>query len=347
MAACGVERARACTAHRLVACRRFATCQWCARQPMRPAADTGAPAAAARAGISRVPQDGQIDLSASAGEHRAPFLPDPAGASTEPAVGYGGGLARGMFADAAQAQRAARAISRPNISGHRGVCHGEWNEGRRCRRLEPRRIDEAPEETPAGRRRRSERSISISTAWGLTAESLDEPVSYSLDFSGRGRCRGGGSCAPTPRGGSRIPLRVRERRAESSMAIRRFPALPTPASRVDVSAPGAASTEYDSRDNTLHAHARRVFAETFYMLSREDLGASEDFERRQPGCSWAGSRSRDRVTFGLRGDYQWSSEERLFWAYIKLRGGAMRPGENGIGGRKPKKAWQAHGRWSL
>lgn len=66
---------------------------------------------------------------------------------------------------------------------------------------------------------------------------------------------------------------------------------------------------------------RRMFAETVLLASREDLGASVDFGRfQQVVVFW--HRVRDDITFEMRGDYQWVSDDAPFFLrpYVRLRG---------------------------
>ena len=93
--------------------------------------------------------------------------------------------------------------------------------------------------------------------------------------------------------------------------------------------------EFDSRNN-LFTPTRGMFAESVYLASREDLGATEEFERVSAGGDglvplW------ERWTLGLRGDYQWASEGTPFFLrpYIKLRGveaDALPGRRHGVGG---------------
>ena len=92
-----------------------------------------------------------------------------------------------------------------------------------------------------------------------------------------------------------------------------------------------------------------MFAESVYLASREDLGATEEFERfQQVVMGWLPMG--DRWTLGLRGDYQWASEGTPFFLrpYIKLRGvEAMRYQGDDMASVEVEARWQARGRWSL
>ena len=284
----------------------------------------------------RDPQDGQIDLSSFLATPRA-FLPIPL-VITEPAVGYGGGLA-GMFVRP-QKKSGSEGFSRPDISviaafatenGTKGVFGGDssrWMDGRL--------------KTLVGG---GTGNINLDFyGLGPGDDSLDEPVSYSLDFSAailQGNWELGRD-SPWALGLRYVYANVEPRLDDEPL----FPGL-ADGIEVDVSAPGAI-LEFDSRDN-LFTPTRGGYAETFYMLSREDLGASEDFERfQQVLMGWFPIS--DRVTFGLRGDYQWSSDGTPFFLrpYIKLRGvPAMRFQGKEMASAEAEVRWQVHGRWSL
>ena len=123
----------------------------------------------------RDPQDGQIDISGFLASPRA-FLPIPL-VITEPAVGYGGGLA-GMFIRP-RPKAGGEGFSRPNMSmvaafgtenGTKGAFAGDasrWFDGRLKTLLGG----------GAGK-------VNLDFyGLGPDDESLDDPVSYSLDFS--------------------------------------------------------------------------------------------------------------------------------------------------------------------
>ena len=85
------------------------------------------------------------------------------------------------------------------------------------------------------------------------------------------------------------------------------------------------------------------------MASRDELGATEEFERfQQVVMGWLPIG--DKVTLGLRGDYQWSSDGTPFFLrpYIKLRGvEAMRYQGDDMASAEVEARWQVRGRWSL
>jgi hypothetical protein len=131
--------------------------------------------------------------------------------------------------------------------------------------------------------------------------------------------------------------------------LRDEPQFPGLADSVDmkISAP-AAVLEFDSR-NSLFTPTRGAFAESVYLVSREDFGATEEFERfQQVVMGWLPLA--DNWTLGLRGDYQWSSDGTPFFLrpYIKLRGvQAMRYQGDEMASVEVEARWQARGRWSL
>jgi hypothetical protein len=92
-----------------------------------------------------------------------------------------------------------------------------------------------------------------------------------------------------------------------------------------------------------------MFAESVYMMSRESLGATEEFERfQQVVMGWLPLG--EQVTLGLRGDYQWSSDGTPFFLrpYIKLRGvQAMRYQGDEMASAEIEARWQMRERWSL
>jgi hypothetical protein len=114
-----------------------------------------------------------------------------------------------------------------------------------------------------------------------------------------------------------------------------------------ISAP-AAVLEFDSRNN-LFTPTRGMFAESVYLASREELGASEDFERfQQVVMGWLPLA--DDWTLGLRADYQWAAQGTPFFLrpYIKLRGvEAMRYQGDEMASVEAEARWQFRGRWSL
>jgi hypothetical protein len=91
-----------------------------------------------------------------------------------------------------------------------------------------------------------------------------------------------------------------------------------------------------------------VYAESLYLASRENLGASRDFERfQQVLMGWLPIG--EKVTFGLRADYQWASTGTPFFLrpYIELRGvPAMRFQGDEMASIEGEVQWRVRGRWS-
>jgi hypothetical protein len=284
----------------------------------------------------RDPADGQIDLSAFLAKPRA-FLPVPL-IVTEPAVGYGGGLA-GMFVRPRK-EAGGEGYARPNMSivGGMATENGTWGAfagdsshwfGDRVQTLAA---------LGTGR-------INLDFyGLGDTTDSLDDAVSYSLDFS---LALVQASWKPKPKTPWSLGFRYVYSQVEPHLEdTPRFPGL-LDSIDMKISAP-AAVLEYDSRNN-LFTPTDGVFAESVYLVSREGLGATEDFERFQQvlmgwiplGGKW---------TLGMRGDYQWSSEGTPFFLrpYIKLRGvAAMRYQGDEMASTEVEARWQVRGRWSL
>jgi hypothetical protein len=180
---------------------------------------------------------------------------------------------------------------------------------------------------------------------GDASDSLDEAVSYQLDFS---LAMFQGSWKPKDKSPWSIGLRYVFSKVEPKLDedTSQFPGLVDDID-IKISAP-AAVLEYDSRNN-LFTPTRGLFAESVYLISREDFGASEDFERfQQVVMGWIPFN--DKWTLGMRGDYQWSSEGTPFFLrpYIKLRGvAAMRYQGDEMASAEAELRWQFKGRWSL
>jgi len=284
----------------------------------------------------RDPEDGQIDLSSFLAKPRA-FLPVPI-IVTEPAVGYGGGVA-GMFVrprkDAGEA-----GFARPNVSIAGGIAteNGTWAGfagdsshwmGERVQTL-----------AAVGG---GELNLDF-YGLGNNSASLDQPVSYKLDFA---LTLVQANWKPRDKSPWSIGMRYIYSQVEPSLDG--DPLIPGLIDKIDmkISAP-AAVLEYDSRNN-LFTPTRGIFAETIYLASRDELGATEEFERAQQVImGWLALG--DKVTLGLRGDYQWSSDGTPFFLrpYIKLRGvEAMRYQGDEMASAEAEARWQVHGRWSL
>jgi hypothetical protein len=158
---------------------------------------------------------------------------------------------------------------------------------------------------------------------GNNSDSLDQPVSYQLDFS---LAMLQGDWKLQPKSPWSFGLRYVYSKVEPKLRGEQPPQFPTLVDKtdIDISAP-AGVLEYDSRDN-LFTPTRGMYAESVILASREELGSSQDFERfQQVVMGWMPVAQ--NWTLGLRGDYQWSSEHTPFFMrpYIKLRGvAAMR-----------------------
>jgi hypothetical protein len=216
----------------------------------------------------RDPQDGKIDLSAFLAHPRA-FLPIPL-AVTEPAVGYGGGLA-GMFVRPRK-DAGSEGYARPNMSLVGGIAteNGTWA------------AFAGDSSHWMGDRVQSLAAVGFGDLnldfYGLgdVSESLDQPISYSLEFS---LAMLQGNWKPKPKSPWSLGLRYIYSKVEPKLdddAL--FPGL---LDRVDIeiSAPGGI-LEYDSRDN-LFTPTRGIYSESFVLVARESFGASQDFERFQ------------------------------------------------------------------
>ncbi|HEX6397165.1 MAG TPA: hypothetical protein VFZ95_07065 [Steroidobacteraceae bacterium] len=284
----------------------------------------------------RDPQDGKFDLSKFLAQPRA-FLPVPL-IVTEPAVGYGGGVA-GMFVRPRK-DAGSEGFARPNMSVAGGLAteNGTWMAfaGDSSHWLDERLQTLA---AFAG----GQLNLDF-YGLGDASDSLDQAVSYELDFS---LALIQGNWKPKAKSPWSLGMRYIYSKVEPKLDD--DPLFPGLADRiaVTISAP-AAILEYDSRDN-LFTPTRGIFSESLYLLSREELGASEDFERFQQvvmgwiplGEDW---------TLGMRGDYQWSSDGTPFFLrpYIKLRGvAAMRYQGDEMASAEVEARWQFRPRWSL
>jgi hypothetical protein len=305
-----------------------------AEEPASPAAAAAQPSPAGSK--LRDPEDGQIDLSTLLATPRR-FLPIPI-VVTEPAVGYGGGLA-GMFIRPRKAA-GSEGFARPNMSIVAGIAteNGTWAAfaGDSSHWLDERLQSLAAAGTG---------HVNLDFyGLGSSSDSLDEPIRYSLDFS---LALLQGSWKLKPKSDWSIGLRYIYSQVEPKLRDEPlFPGL-VDSTEMKISAP-AAVLEYDSRNN-LFTPTRGMFAESVYLASREELGASEEFERfQQVVMGWLPLA--DRWTLGLRGDYQWASEGTPFFLrpYIKLRGvEAMRYQGDEMASVEVEARWQARGRWSL
>ncbi len=285
----------------------------------------------------RDPEDGQIDLSKFLAEPRA-FLPIPL-IVTEPAVGYGGGLA-GMFVRPRK-QEGNEGYLRPNMSIVGGIAteNGTWAG---FAGDSSRWFDDRVQTLAAGGGGKLNLDF---YGLGDRAPSLDQPVSYSLDFT---LLLLQGDWKPAPKSHWSLGLRYVYAEVKPSLrdAPAQFPGL-LDGEDVKISAP-AGVVEYDSRNN-LFTPTSGVYAESVYLMSSEDLGSTADFQRfQQVVMGWIPLN--DKWTLGMRADYQWASEDTPFFLrpYIDLRGvPAMRYQGDEMASTEFEARWQFRGRWSL
>jgi hypothetical protein len=284
----------------------------------------------------RDPQDGQFDLGSFLAHPRA-FLPIPL-VVTEPAVGYGGGLA-GMFVRPRR-DAGGEGYARPNMSIAGGIAteNGTWAAfagdsshwvGDRLQTL-----------AAAGYGQLNLDFYGL----GDARESLDAPVSYSLQFS---LALIQGNWQPRPKSPWSFGARYIYSKVQPSLdEDAPLPGLVDPVD-VEISAP-AGVLEFDSRDN-LFTPTRGIYSESSILVSRQSFGASDDFERfQQVLMGWIPLG--DDWTLGMRGDYQWSSDGTPFFLrpYIKLRGvPAMRYQGDEMASTEIEARWRVRGRWSL
>ena len=283
------------------------------------------------------PEDGQLDVSKFL-ENPHGFLPIPI-VVTEPAVGYGGGVA-GMFLRPRK-EAGAEGWARPDISGvgafatengTKGAFAGDasrWMDGR-LRTL----VGAATGEVNLD-------------FYGLGSglSSLDRKVRYNLQFSGAVAQATWQLAPKSPwAAGMRYVyadvdphLRDADTQLSAGLADR---------SRVTVSAP-TAILEYDTRDNVF-TPTHGIYAESSLAVSREALGSSDEFERfQQIVMGW--QPLAHGVTIGARGNYAWSSDGTPFFLrpFVQLRGvPAMRYQGDQTASVEVEARWRVMGRWS-
>jgi hypothetical protein len=179
---------------------------------------------------------------------------------------------------------------------------------------------------------------------GLDRSSLDQKVRYSLQFTGA-VAQANWQLAPQ----SPWAVGLRYVYANVDPKLRDEPAFPglTDRLRVKVSAP-TAIVEFDTRDN-IFTPTRGIYAETSYLVSRQALGSSDDFERlQQVLIGWHSLQH--NLTLGARADYAWSSKGTPFFLrpFIQLRGvPAMRYQGDQMASAELEARWQFYGRWSV
>jgi hypothetical protein len=320
-----------------------ATAIGAAQEPSEPLGSTAtasdmAQPAEKRTGRDRFidPDDQQLDLSYFLENPRG-FLPIPI-IVTEPAVGYGGGMA-GMFLRPRE-EAGAEGWARPDISAVGAIAtqNGTWAAfaGDSSRWFDSRL------KTLVGA---GTGMVNLDFyGLGSTKAESDQGVRYSLTFTGA-VVQANWQVAPK----SPWSLGLRYVRADVEPTLRDAPAFPGLADRirVNISAP-TAIIEFDTRDSVF-TPTRGLYAETSWMASRKALGASEDFERFEQILIGYQPLARD-VTLGARGDYAWSSSGTPFFLrpFVVLRGvPAMRYQGDQVASVEAEARWQFSGRWSV
>jgi hypothetical protein len=281
-------------------------------------------------------EDGMFDVSSFLEDPRG-FLPVPI-VVTEPAVGYGGG-AVGMFLRPRR-EAGSEGWARPNISAIGGLAteNGTWAAfaGDTSRWLDGRLRTLAGGGTG---------NIHLDFyGFGADRGDVNRAVRYSLQFSGA-------VAQVNWQVQSRSPWAVGVRYVYANVdpRLREEPIFPGLAdrARVTVSAP-TAILEYDTRDNVF-TPTRGVYAESAYLVSRETLGATTDFERfDQILMAWQ-ALPHD-VTLGARINYARASGGTPFFLrpFIALRGVPdVRYQGDEIVSLELEGRWQFQGRWSI
>jgi hypothetical protein len=282
------------------------------------------------------PEDGQLDVSDFL-EHPRGFLPIPI-VVTEPAVGYGAGVAGMFLRPRKEAGEEGWAFPDISVVGGFATENGTWGAfaGDSSRWLDGRLRTLAGGGT-------GQANLDF---YGLGSDrgEFDQKVRYSLQFTAV-LVQGSWQLAPK----SPWWLGLRYVYANVDPRLRDLPAFAGLADRVrvKVSAP-TAIVEYDSRDNVF-TPTRGVYAETSWLASREGLGSTDDFDRfQQIVTAW--QPVRHDVTLGVRGDYAWSSSGTPFFLrpYVVLRGvPAVRYQGEQAASVELEARWQFYGRWSV
>jgi hypothetical protein len=281
------------------------------------------------------PDDGMFDVSSFLEDPRG-FLPVPI-VVTEPAIGYGGG-AVGMFLRPRR-EAGSEGWARPDISAVGGLAtaNGTWAAfaGDSSRWLDGRLRTLAGGGTG---------NVNLDF-FGFGTDRVDgnRAVRYSLQFSGA-VAQANWQLRP----GSPWSVGVRYVYANVDPKLREEPIFPglSDRVRVTVSAP-TAILEYDTRDNVF-TPTRGVYAESAYLVSREGLGATTDFERFDQILMGWQALPRD-VTLGARVNYARASGGTPFFLrpYIGLRGVPdVRYQGDEVVSLEVEGRWQFHGRWS-
>ena len=300
-------------------------------------AQDSAPAGQHTVSRFRDPEDGQFDVGRFLAHPRS-FLPIPL-VVTEPAVGYGGGVA-GLFVRPRESA-GEDGFARPNISMLGGIAteNGTWMA---FAGDSSHWYDERLQTLAAGGGGKLNLDF---YGLGENRASLDQPISYSLETS---LVLLQGNWKLTPKSPWSVGLRYVYSQVEPQLrdAPANVPGLLDDV-KIKISAPTAV-LEFDSRNN-LFTPTRGVYSESSYMDSLEELGATGSFQRfEQTLMGWIPIS--DKLILGLRGDYQWSSDGTPFFLrpYIQLRGvAAMRYQGDEMASVEAEARWQFRGRWSL
>jgi hypothetical protein len=281
------------------------------------------------------PADGAIDLSSVLAKPRA-FLPLPL-VITEPAVGYGLGGAALFLQPRKDADD--EGWDRPDVSVVGAIA--TQNGTRAAFGGDARRW--------AGGRLRTLAGAVVAKAnldfYGLGDDtSFDRAVRYSLDVAAVVLQADWQVAARSP-----WSIGLRYVAADVQPRLRDAPIAPGLLDdvHVKVSAPAVALT-YDSRDNVF-TPTSGAYSSTSYMVAREALGSTDDFERfRQTLMGWWPLGK--EVTLGARADVQAASSSTPFFLlpFIALRGvPALRyPGERAAAAELEAR-WEFRPRWSL
>jgi hypothetical protein len=282
------------------------------------------------------PRDGQLDVSPIL-ETAHGFLPIPI-VITEPAVGYGGGLAALFIRPRREA--GSEGYARPNISAVGAMATENGTKiafgGDSSRWLDGRLKTLAG--ALAGDLRLDVYGL------GPLASDLDEPVRYTLDIKA---ALGQIDWVLAP--GSPWSVGLRLLYADVEPKLRDDPVFPNLDDRIRVRIAGPSIVlTYDSRDNVF-TPTQGGYAETSWFVSDHAFGASRDFTRfGQILIGWWPVDT--RVTVGARADYQQASDDAPFFArpFIAMRGiPAMRYPGNKVASTEVEARWQFHGRWSV
>ena len=289
-----------------------------------------------RLGEAIDPVDGQLDLSAFL-ESAHGFLPIPL-IVTEPAVGYGGGLAA-MF-PRPRKQAGSDGYARPDISGIGGIA--TENGTRMAFAGDSTRWLDGRLKTLVGA---LGGNVNLDVyGLGLTHADLDQAVRYTLDIRGAGGHLDWKLAPQSP-----WSVGVRFVYADVEPKLRDDPAFAGLQDRIrsTIVGPGVTFT-YDSRDN-LFTPTRGYYSETSLLVSDKAFGANRDFRRFGQVLIgyWPVAA---RVTLAARADYVQTSDGAPFFVrpFIAMRGiPAMRYPGNRVVQSEIEARWQLHGRWSV